>query len=89
MSQTLESTPAFLSLNDILPGEWAVIHKIKATGPFRKRLAEMGFIENTPIYVEKCAPLNDPIEYVIRGFHVSLRRTEAAQIIVTKKGSAA
>ncbi len=74
-------------LNEINTGEWATIKKIKATGQFKKRLMEMGFIENTPIYVEKSAPLYDPVEYILKGYHVSLRRSEAAQIIVTKQES--
>lgn len=71
-------------LSDLPNGEWGIIKKIKAKGQFRKRLIEMGFIENTPIYVEKSAPLNDPIEYVIKGYHVSLRRQEAAHIFVAR-----
>ena len=71
-------------LSDLNTGEWGTIKRVNANGQFRKRLMEMGFIENTTIYVEKRAPLNDPIEYVIKGYHISLRRNEAAQIVITR-----
>lgn len=75
-----------ISLKDLSCGEWGIIKRIKANGHFRKRLMEMGFLNDTPIYVEKCAPLNDPIEYIIKGYHISLRRAEAAHIIVSRQG---
>ncbi|OQY26961.1 MAG: hypothetical protein B6244_12060 [Candidatus Cloacimonetes bacterium 4572_55] len=76
-----------LSLDKIKAGEWATIKKVNAKGRFKKRLIEMGFVENTKIYVQKSAPLNDPVEYVIKGYHVSLRRSEAAQVAVSQGGS--
>ena len=43
---------------------------------------EMGLLPGTPIKVVRFAPLRDPIEIVIRGYHLSLRRAEAAAIVV-------
>jgi Fe2+ transport system protein FeoA len=51
-------------------------------GAFRRRLLEMGFLVGTEIYVEKYAPLKDPIELILKGYHVSLRVNEAAHIEV-------
>jgi len=45
----------------------------------------MGFVPGTEITVVKCAPLHDPWEYRLKGSHVSLRRSEAREIIVEKK----
>jgi Fur family ferric uptake transcriptional regulator len=42
----------------------------------------MGFLRGTEIYVEKYAPLKDPIELILKGYHVSLRVDEAARIQV-------
>jgi Fe2+ transport system protein FeoA len=45
----------------------------------------MGFLRGTEIYVEKYAPLRDPIEVILKGYHVSLRMEEAAQVEVERK----
>ncbi|MBF0123591.1 MAG: ferrous iron transport protein B [Candidatus Omnitrophica bacterium] len=57
---------------------------VKVTGEkaIRKRLLEMGFVKGTDIYVEKQAPLGDPMELVLKGYHVSLRREEAGDVCV-------
>jgi Fe2+ transport system protein FeoA len=44
----------------------------------------MGFIKGAEVLVEKYAPLRDPIELVLKGYHVSLRVEEAAQIMMEK-----
>jgi len=51
-------------------------------GPVRRRLLEMGILKGTDVYVEKYAPLKDPLELIVKGYHVSLRVEEAAQITV-------
>ena len=40
----------------------------------------MGFLRGTDIYVEKYAPLRDPIDLILKGYHVSLRVEEAARV---------
>ena len=70
------------TLADLKQGDSARIVKIKGRGHFRRRLMEMGFIKGREITVIKSAPLQDPIEYKIMGYHVSLRRTEAHLIEV-------
>ena len=69
-------------LSQLKEGETATIRKVLGRGRFRHRLMEMGFTEGTDVYVEKHAPLGDPIEYVVKGYHVSLRREEADKVIV-------
>ena len=71
-----------ITLDDLRDGERGRIVKVTARGPFRKRLLEMGFITGTEVEVVKYAPLKDPVEYLVRGYHVSLRHEEAAQILV-------
>jgi Fe2+ transport system protein FeoA len=58
--------------------------KISGTKAIKKRLLEMGFVRGTEIYVEKVAPLADPMELVLKGYHVSLRREEARDVQVEK-----
>ena len=48
----------------------------------RRRILEMGILKGTEVYVEKYAPLKDPLELIVRGAHISLRVEEADQISV-------
>ncbi len=75
---------AVRKLNELRTGERGIIERITGTGRFRQRLMEMGFVPGTEIMVEKYAPLKDPIEYVLKGYHVSLRHEEADRVLVRK-----
>ncbi len=59
---------------------------VKVTGEraIKKRLLEMGFVKGTELYVEKVAPLGDPMELVLKGYHLSLRREEANDVQVER-----
>jgi len=78
MSQNLP-----LHLSELEPGQEATVLQVKAVGPIRRRLLEMGFIRGVRLKVEKLAPLGDPMELIIKGYHLSLRREEGACILVT------
>jgi ferrous iron transport protein B len=71
-----------MTLLDLKNGERGIILKVRGRGAFRKRIIEMGFIVGKVIKVIKKAPLQDPIEYSIMGYNVSLRRSEASLIEV-------
>ena len=73
-----------MTLAELKNGEKAIITKVRGRGAFRKRIIEMGFVVGKQVTVIKNAPLRDPIEYHIMGYDVSLRRSEAALIEVTK-----
>jgi len=73
-----------MNLSDLLTGEKGFIVKVKGRGAFRKRIMEMGFVKGKLVSVIKNAPLNDPIEYQIMGYDVSLRRNEASLIEIVK-----
>lgn len=73
------------TLYDLGEGEEGIILKIKGRGQFRQRLSEMGFVVGKKVSVVKKAPLRDPVEYKIMGYHISLRNSEA-QLIVVEKG---
>jgi ferrous iron transport protein B len=73
-----------MTLADLKNGEKAIIVKVKGRGAFRKRIIEMGFVVGKQVIVVRNAPLKDPIEYNIMGYEVSLRRSEALLIEVTK-----
>lgn len=71
-----------LHLSDLKTGEEAYITKVIGRGAFRKRITEMGFVKGKKVRVVKNAPLQDPVEYSIMDYLLSLRRTEAALIEV-------
>ena len=71
-----------IKLSELRENDTAVIAKIKGRSAFRKRIAEMGFIKGKTVKVIKNAPLQDPVEYEIMGYKVSLRRSEASLIEV-------
>jgi Fe2+ transport system protein FeoA len=71
-----------MQLSDVRQGHSAVIERIGGSGALRRRILEMGILKGTRVYVEKYAPLRDPLELIVKGAHISLRVEEAAQIMV-------
>ena len=70
------------TLDTLKPGDEAVVIEMEGEADDVERLMEMGLIAGTSVKVIKLAPLGDPIEIAMRGYHLSLRRAEAAGIIV-------
>ena len=71
-----------IRLSDLRPGDEALVVQVLAQGPVRRRLLEMGFIRGARLRVEKLAPLGDPMELIIKGYHLSIRREEGDCILV-------
>ncbi len=67
-------------LSELKPGEEAVVVKVLGHGAFRKRITEMGFVKGKKVSVIKRAPLQDPVEYEIMGYRISLRNSEAEMV---------
>lgn len=74
-----------ISLEQLKPGEKATIQEIKNNGADEAYLMEMGLIVGTPVKLIKFAPLGDPLEICVRGYHLSIRRSEARSILVEKE----
>ncbi len=70
------------TLRDIKVGESATVVKVYGEGAIRRRIMDMGITKGVTIYVRKVAPLGDPIEVKVRGYELSLRKEDAAQIEV-------
>jgi Fe2+ transport system protein FeoA len=64
-------------------GDWVTVVRVGGSGSLRKRLLEMGFTRGTPARIVRYAPLRDPIEVVIKNYHLSIRVSEANLIEVT------
>ena len=69
-------------LSEMKEGQTARIDTIVGKSALRRRILEMGILKGTQIYIEKYAPLKDPLELIIKGCHISLRVEEAARITV-------
>jgi Fe2+ transport system protein FeoA len=71
-----------MQLSDIKEGGNAIINHVGGNAALRRRIHEMGIIKGSQVYIEKYAPLRDPIELIVKGYHISLRVEEAKQISV-------
>ena len=71
-------------LSEMKEGQTGIIVRVGGNGVLRRRVLEMGLTRGTEIHVEKYAPLKDPLELIIKGYHISLRVEEAAEITVDK-----
>ncbi|MBP3620775.1 MAG: ferrous iron transport protein A [Lachnospiraceae bacterium] len=69
-----------MTLRDLKPGQSGVVASIGGAGNIRRRVLEMGVTPGTKIDVIKVAPLGDPVEVVLRGYNLSLRKEEAEAI---------
>ena len=69
-------------LSEVKEGQTATINRIGGDSALRRRLHEMGILKGTEVRVEKYAPLKDPLELIVKGYHMSLRVEEAARITV-------
>jgi Fe2+ transport system protein FeoA len=71
-----------MRLSELKEGQTALIARVGGSGFLRQRILEMGLVKGAEVYVEKYAPLKDPMELIVKGYHVSLRVEEASQIEV-------
>ncbi len=70
------------TLDKLVPGELGRIKRVSGRGAIRRRLVDMGFTTGAEIEMVKLSPLGDPVEYRLRGYHLSLRKSEAKTIEV-------
>ncbi|MCX7089643.1 MAG: FeoA family protein [Methylococcales bacterium] len=74
-----------MSLKELAVGDTGKIVGFDKTGtPYRKRLLAMGLTPGTEFKVTRFAPMGDPIEIKLRGFSLTLRKDEAAILVIEK-----
>ncbi|MDR2358748.1 MAG: ferrous iron transport protein A [Prevotellaceae bacterium] len=73
-------------LNQFKAGERGTVEKLTVAGPLRRRLLDMGITPGTEITFKKVAPLGDPIELMIRGYKLAIRRAEAEAVLMKTEG---
>ena len=67
-------------------GAPATVTEINVSAAGRSRLMEMGLLVGTKVELVRFAPLGDPVEIKVRGYHLTLRKSEAEQILVSTEG---
>ena len=70
------------TLREVPVGGTAKVKKIYGEGAVKRRIMDMGITRGVEVYVRKVAPLGDPIEITVRGYELSLRKTDAESIEV-------
>lgn len=70
------------TLRDAKIGESVKVKSLKGEGPVRRRIMDMGITKGVEINLRKVAPLGDPIEVNVRGYELTLRKSEAENIEV-------
>lgn len=75
-----------LPITALAPGAGGKVIEIKVPSASRPRLMEMGLLVGTAVQLVRFAPLGDPVEIKVRGYHLTLRKHEADQIFVSPSG---
>lgn len=68
------------TLRDLKVGEASRVIRLHGEGAVRRRIMDMGITKNVEVYIRKVAPLGDPIEVNVRGYELSLRKSDAEMI---------
>ena len=69
-------------LDEFQIGKTGLIKKVEGEGRLRRRLFDMGVTPGATVYLRKKAPLGDPLEVTIRGYELTLRKSEAALVLL-------
>ena len=72
-------------LDEFKIGETGLIKKVEGEGRLRRRLFDMGVTPGATVYLRKKAPLGDPLEITIRGYELTLRKSEAVLVVLEVK----
>lgn len=70
------------SLADASPGQTVAVVRLHGAGAVKRRIMDMGLTKGTRVFVRKVAPLGDPVEVTVRGYELSLRKSEAESILI-------
>ena len=70
------------TLRDVQVGESVMVRRLSGEGALKRHIMDMGITKGVGVYVRKVAPLGDPIEVTVRGYELSLRKSEAECILV-------
>ncbi len=69
-------------LNEIKPGETAVVQSLRAHGSMRRRLLDIGLVEGTRVECVGVSPMGDPSAYLIRGAVIAIRAVDSRSVLI-------
>lgn len=69
-------------VNNMKPGEKGRVISIGSSGALRRRIIDMGITPGAVVIMKKAAPFGDPVQINVRGYELSMRRSEAREISV-------
>ena len=72
-----------MQLADVALGQVVTVEHVGGERAFRRRLMELGLVPGTPVKLVGVAPLGDPLELLVRGCSLSIRRAEARRVAVS------
>ncbi|WP_195984794.1 ferrous iron transport protein A [Clostridium sp. D33t1_170424_F3] len=72
------------TLKDVKCGQTVSVTRLNGAGPLKRRIMDMGITKGTQILVRKVAPLGDPVEVNVRGYELSIRKSEAENIEIAE-----
>ena len=64
------------------PGDTVVVKRLSGEGAAKRRIMDMGITKGVSVYVRKVAPLGDPVEITVRGYELTLRKSEADCVLL-------
>lgn len=70
------------TLKDVQVGKTATVKQLHGEGAVKRRIMDMGITKGVEVFIRKVAPLGDPVEVNLRGYELSIRKTEAELIEV-------
>lgn len=68
------------TLRNVQSGETVTVRKLHGHGAVRRRIMDMGLTKGVTVTVRKVAPLGDPVEINVRGYELSLRKSDAEMV---------
>jgi DtxR family Mn-dependent transcriptional regulator len=82
MQTKVETSVRQIPLHELKAGQKGVVVRVGGKGPARRRMMDMGLVPGSDVEVVRVAPLGDPIEFTVKGYSLSLRKSEAKAITV-------
>ncbi len=69
-------------MHELKVGQRGIIVRVGGQGPVRRRMMDMGLVTGAEVKVVRVAPLGDPVEFEVKGYSLSLRKSEACNVFV-------
>lgn len=71
-----------MTLKDAKVGSTVTVKKIEGEGAYKRRIMDMGITKGSQLFIRKVAPLGDPVEITVRGYELSVRKSDAQCVVV-------